>query len=126
MIRRPPRSTRVRSSAASDVYKRQGPEGDVTGGPLPEHRRHPAEPDEPQKEDQGLGSAHGPAGRLDGGQSWRDPPFCAPTGGQPKREPPSSNSPDAESLADHGLEGKPHAPPPAPKVHIFPLPARLQ
>ncbi|WP_460379541.1 hypothetical protein, partial [Staphylococcus aureus] len=24
MIRRPPRSTRVRSSAASDVYKRQG------------------------------------------------------------------------------------------------------
>src|SRR5665811_2633571 len=28
MIRRPPRSTRVRSSAASDVYKRQG-------GPLP-------------------------------------------------------------------------------------------
>src|SRR5665811_2637926 len=29
MIRRPPRSTRVRSSAASDVYKRQG----VTAGP---------------------------------------------------------------------------------------------
>src|SRR5665254_24585 len=28
MIRRPPRSTRVRSSAASDVYKRQLPDGD--------------------------------------------------------------------------------------------------
>src|SRR5665811_1419546 len=28
MIRRPPRSTRVRSSAASDVYKRQGYEAD--------------------------------------------------------------------------------------------------
>src|SRR5665811_263476 len=27
MIRRPPRSTRVRSSAASDVYKRQGRDG---------------------------------------------------------------------------------------------------
>src|SRR5665811_449671 len=27
MIRRPPRSTRVRSSAASDVYKRQVPNG---------------------------------------------------------------------------------------------------
>ena len=27
MIRRPPRSTRVRSSAASDVYKRQGVPG---------------------------------------------------------------------------------------------------
>src|SRR5665811_1876427 len=27
MIRRPPRSTRVRSSAASDVYKRQTPDG---------------------------------------------------------------------------------------------------
>src|SRR5665811_1617712 len=27
MIRRPPRSTRVRSSAASDVYKRQGIDG---------------------------------------------------------------------------------------------------
>src|SRR5665811_134212 len=27
MIRRPPRSTRVRSSAASDVYKRQTPGG---------------------------------------------------------------------------------------------------
>src|SRR5665811_1386443 len=34
MIRRPPRSTRVRSSAASDVYKRQaeGSRG-VSGGP---------------------------------------------------------------------------------------------
>src|SRR5665811_2292035 len=29
MIRRPPRSTRVRSSAASDVYKRQHEEGEV-------------------------------------------------------------------------------------------------
>src|SRR5450756_2776274 len=28
MIRRPPRSTQSRSSAASDVYKRQGPHGD--------------------------------------------------------------------------------------------------
>src|SRR5450756_3185111 len=38
MIRRPPRSTQSRSSAASDVYKRQGPErarrtsGEVLGG----------------------------------------------------------------------------------------------
>src|SRR5665811_1080209 len=34
MIRRPPRSTRVRSSAASDVYKRQivGPGGAFEGG----------------------------------------------------------------------------------------------
>ena len=31
MIRRPPRSTRVRSSAASDVYKRQDEEGRVIG-----------------------------------------------------------------------------------------------
>src|SRR5665811_653094 len=46
MIRRPPRSTRVRSSAASDVYKRQGhtdaevaellnQEGHVSGGGKP-------------------------------------------------------------------------------------------
>src|SRR5665811_1428187 len=33
MIRRPPRSTRVRSSAASDVYKRQGVHGVVQQGP---------------------------------------------------------------------------------------------
>ena len=33
MIRRPPRSTLDRSSAASDVYKRQGE--DVPGGDLP-------------------------------------------------------------------------------------------
>src|SRR5665811_1253560 len=32
MIRRPPRSTRVRSSAASDVYKRQGEDAQGTGG----------------------------------------------------------------------------------------------
>src|SRR5665811_410487 len=32
MIRRPPRSTRVRSSAASDVYKRQFLESEI-GGP---------------------------------------------------------------------------------------------
>src|SRR5450756_3108510 len=31
MIRRPPRSTQSRSSAASDVYKRQELEGSVTG-----------------------------------------------------------------------------------------------
>src|SRR5665811_2508721 len=31
MIRRPPRSTRVRSSAASDVYKRQGKRLVITG-----------------------------------------------------------------------------------------------
>src|SRR5665254_21335 len=34
MIRRPPRSTRVRSSAASDVYKRQGSAGRGLGVPL--------------------------------------------------------------------------------------------
>src|SRR5665811_1228680 len=31
MIRRPPRSTRVRSSAASDVYKRQGEDSEPSG-----------------------------------------------------------------------------------------------
>src|SRR5665811_299478 len=31
MIRRPPRSTRVRSSAASDVYKRQPPRAHIDG-----------------------------------------------------------------------------------------------
>src|SRR5665811_1339292 len=40
MIRRPPRSTRVRSSAASDVYKRQGATvvniPDTTGYTVPE------------------------------------------------------------------------------------------
>ena len=34
MIRRPPRSTRVRSSAASDVYKRQHLTGSVELGPI--------------------------------------------------------------------------------------------
>src|SRR5665811_1091865 len=38
MIRRPPRSTRVRSSAASDVYKRQvEDDGDVRGLPRADH-----------------------------------------------------------------------------------------
>src|SRR5450756_3195524 len=32
MIRRPPRSTQSRSSAASDVYKRQGWVGQLAGG----------------------------------------------------------------------------------------------
>ena len=39
MIRRPPRSTRVRSSAASDVYKRQpseSPRGCTTWQPVPQ------------------------------------------------------------------------------------------
>src|SRR5665254_16721 len=35
MIRRPPRSTRVRSSAASDVYKRQGLSGGSRIDPEP-------------------------------------------------------------------------------------------
>src|SRR5665811_2626064 len=42
MIRRPPRSTRVRSSAASDVYKRQGYERSLEqelSGYLLEHAR---------------------------------------------------------------------------------------
>src|SRR5665811_1459712 len=34
MIRRPPRSTRVRSSAASDVYKRQRPLSPVRWDPI--------------------------------------------------------------------------------------------
>src|SRR5665811_940795 len=34
MIRRPPRSTRVRSSAASDVYKRQPKDWKIAGKPL--------------------------------------------------------------------------------------------
>src|SRR5665811_2621527 len=33
MIRRPPRSTRVRSSAASDVYKRQEEDGPLSDDP---------------------------------------------------------------------------------------------
>src|SRR5665811_1848533 len=36
MIRRPPRSTRVRSSAASDVYKRQGWDGPTAPEQEPE------------------------------------------------------------------------------------------
>ena len=32
MVRRPPRSTQSRSSAASDVYKRQAPDPDRRGG----------------------------------------------------------------------------------------------
>src|SRR5665811_760110 len=36
MIRRPPRSTRVRSSAASDVYKRQGLLSTVVQCPEPQ------------------------------------------------------------------------------------------
>src|SRR5665811_2307361 len=39
MIRRPPRSTRVRSSAASDVYKRQGQA--CPGSPCPGQRETP-------------------------------------------------------------------------------------
>ena len=35
MIRRPPRSTRVRSSAASDVYKRQGYPQGLKGSDIP-------------------------------------------------------------------------------------------
>src|SRR5665254_17390 len=37
MIRRPPRSTRVRSSAASDVYKRQGKINPFQGNRSEEH-----------------------------------------------------------------------------------------
>src|SRR5665647_1563910 len=38
MIRRPPRSTPLYSSAASDVYKRQVPGiGIINGGPAPPH-----------------------------------------------------------------------------------------
>src|SRR5659263_351731 len=39
MIRRPPRSTQSRSSAASDVYKRQGGRGSVRGSPCGEPAR---------------------------------------------------------------------------------------
>src|SRR5665811_1957767 len=46
MIRRPPRSTRVRSSAASDVYKRQEPDDapvlEVDGGPELQSAHHAA------------------------------------------------------------------------------------
>ena len=41
MIRRPPRSTRVRSSAASDVYKRQVLDRDPAAPPLKWHRSPP-------------------------------------------------------------------------------------
>ena len=34
MIRRPPRSTQSRSSAASDVYKRQAPYSETIRGPV--------------------------------------------------------------------------------------------
>ena len=40
MIRRPPRSTRVRSSAASDVYKRQASNDGRRGRLVPETARH--------------------------------------------------------------------------------------
>src|SRR5665811_203322 len=42
MIRRPPRSTRVRSSAASDVYKRQGLKFFNVYGPNEYHKGHMA------------------------------------------------------------------------------------
>ena len=47
MIRRPPRSTQSRSSAASDVYKRQGQEGEHDPG-----EEHVAEHDAEQRADQ--------------------------------------------------------------------------
>src|SRR5450756_244316 len=40
MIRRPPRSTQSRASAASDVYKRQGDHPRTMGGDLPEQLDH--------------------------------------------------------------------------------------
>ena len=43
MIRRPPRSTQSRSSAASDVYKRQAPAS--LPGRSPSHAGRPASPD---------------------------------------------------------------------------------
>src|SRR5450756_694001 len=42
MIRRPPRSTQSRSSAASDVYKRQVPHRLVTGEAVMTYLRPPA------------------------------------------------------------------------------------
>src|SRR5665811_65160 len=41
MIRRPPRSTRVRSSAASDVYKRQAQDNDVVYTLTPDRSDQP-------------------------------------------------------------------------------------
>ena len=41
MIRRPPRSTQSRSSAASDVYKRQGGQRRAGGLPRAGHAREP-------------------------------------------------------------------------------------
>ena len=65
MIRRPPRSTLDRSSAASDVYKRQG-----RGQQLHAHRRHLAElhrrvllPDVGQRE--GLEGVEGVTGFVE-------------------------------------------------------------
>src|SRR5665811_2509014 len=61
MIRRPPRSTRVRSSAASDVYKRQAPMG---AAPMAfalwtRHLRHaPTHPDWPDRDRFVLSAGH--------------------------------------------------------------------
>src|SRR5665811_2209754 len=58
MIRRPPRSTRVRSSAASDVYKRQQlhVDHDPVGGELD---RDDVDPRQGQERVECSGDAHG-------------------------------------------------------------------
>src|SRR5665811_2463787 len=64
MIRRPPRSTRVRSSAASDVYKRQAL-ADSSGV-----QYHDAAPTVPDKS--GQAGSSGAGGVNAGGQSSTD------------------------------------------------------
>src|SRR5665811_1096991 len=49
MIRRPPRSTRVRSSAASDVYKRQAMRCDREGRHAGERNQHAGGEDRPRQ-----------------------------------------------------------------------------
>ena len=62
MIRRPPRSTRDRSSAASDVYKRQGEhaEREVIRGEQREQWRaaHAAEHGERERRDESVSYTH--------------------------------------------------------------------
>src|SRR5665811_2127170 len=92
MIRRPPRSTRVRSSAASDVYKRQGPSQPRKGGqPTGARPRRTAKPgaetspDLPAAQEQaGDPAAGGESARRNcaAGGTWR----TAPAPGPPPQE----------------------------------------
>src|SRR5659263_347858 len=88
MIRRPPRSTQSRSSAASDVYKRQGQHDD--GDPAPPAQRpehvHTVDVGEAEVEDHDVRMAA--SGRVDGSRAGARDNHLVPLGAERDGECP--------------------------------------